>query len=85
MPDKDIMVQLDSRNRVCLTKVKNRAERYLITEEPDGTLILSPVEVISREDLPADVRAKLDEIDANPPQQYQEWVRRTPRASERDA
>ncbi|KLN71420.1 MULTISPECIES: hypothetical protein [Rhodococcus] len=44
----DLHVELDSRNRISLGKVKNRAERYRIMEESDGTLILEPVDMLTR-------------------------------------
>lgn len=44
----DLHAELDSRNRISLGKVKNRAERYRIMEEPDGTLILEPVDMLTR-------------------------------------
>ena len=44
----DLHAELDSRNRISLGKVKNRAERYRIVEEPDGTLILEPADLLTR-------------------------------------
>lgn len=38
------------RNRISLGKVKNRAERCLIEEEEDRTVILRPVETVTAED-----------------------------------
>lgn len=45
---RDLIVELDSRNRVSLTRVANRHDRYLVREEPDGTLILEPSEVLTK-------------------------------------
>jgi len=42
-PPKTIMVVPDSRGRVVLTGVRQLAHRYNIRQEPDGTVILTPV------------------------------------------
>lgn len=42
------LVELDSRRRITLGRLGNpEHERYLVTEEPDGTLILTPAVVMS--------------------------------------
>src|SRR4051794_34536723 len=44
--DKRHVVELDSRRRTSLGKV-GRHDRYLVSEEPDGTLIFEPAVVMS--------------------------------------
>jgi hypothetical protein len=44
----EILVELDHRRRVYLTKVGHRAHtRYLVRTEPDGTMIFTPAEVVA--------------------------------------
>jgi hypothetical protein len=43
----EVLVELDQRRRVYLTKVGNRSHtRYLVGTEPDGTMIFTPAEVV---------------------------------------
>ena len=42
------LVELDSRRRITLGRLGNpEHERYLVHEEPDGTLVLTPAVVMS--------------------------------------
>lgn len=84
MAANNIIGEVDSRKRISLGKVKNRAERYLIEEERDGTVILRPVEVVTAEDKLllahpeiAEAIRKADERASS----SQPYVRRTPRRS----
>lgn len=44
----DVILELDERRRVSLGKIgRPEHRRYLVTEEPDGTLILVPAVVMS--------------------------------------
>ncbi|MCD2158292.1 hypothetical protein LQL77_32120 [Rhodococcus cerastii] len=78
----DLHAELDSRNRISLGKVKNRAERYRIVEESDGTLILQPADLLTRDeqiylsspDLIAAVKLSNEH-----PELRREWQRKTPR------
>jgi hypothetical protein len=85
MAEKEIMVELDSRNRICLTKVKNRHDRYRILEEPNGTLILTPVDLLTKDEQAylanPELRAAVEHSQAHP-EERRPWVRRTPRKSE---
>ena len=46
-PTEDILVELDERRRVYLSKVGRRTDRrYLVRSEPDGTLIFTPASVV---------------------------------------
>jgi hypothetical protein len=85
MAEKEIMVELDSRNRICLTKVKNRHDRYRITEEAGGVIILTPVDLLSKDDQAylanPELRAAVEYSEAHP-ERSKPWVRRTPRKSE---
>lgn len=45
MGDGTFLVSTDSRGRINLGKVAQKSKRYAITEEPGGTLILTPVKV----------------------------------------
>lgn len=65
----DILLELDERRRASLGRIgKPEHRRYLVTEEPDGTIILQPAVVISElearflanPDLVARVRESLD-------------------------
>ena len=47
-----ILVELDSRRRAALGRLAHH-DRYLVTEEPDGTLIFTPAVVMT------DLEAKL--------------------------
>jgi len=50
MASNEIIV--DSRGRTSLARVrKQRHERYLVTEHPDGTLVLTPAVTIARTEL----------------------------------
>lgn len=60
-----IVVEVDSRRRVSLGKI-GRHRRYLVHEEPDGTLIMEPATVLTE----AEVRVMgapglLDRIERN--------------------
>lgn len=44
---------VDSKGRISLDRVKNKAEFYKITECPDGTLILTPAVVMTMDELKA--------------------------------
>ena len=44
----EVLLELDERRRAALGKIgKPEHRRYLVTEEPDGTLILTPAVVMS--------------------------------------
>lgn len=46
------MLELDERRRASLGRIGNpEHRRYLVTEEPDGTITLSPAVVISEHEL----------------------------------
>jgi hypothetical protein len=48
----DELLELDDRRRVSLGKIgKPEHRRYLVTEEPDGTIILTPAAVVSEHEL----------------------------------
>jgi hypothetical protein len=78
----DLIAELDSRNRISLGKVHNRSERYKIVEEPDGTLILHPADVLTRDEqrflANPDVVEAVRRADEHP-EKRREWQRRTPR------
>lgn len=43
-----MLIELDSRRRVALGKIGNpEHSRYIVTEQPDGTLIFSPAVVMT--------------------------------------
>ena len=43
----DVLVELDERRRVYLSKVgRSTDKRYLVRSEPDGTMIFTPVTVV---------------------------------------
>jgi len=44
---------LDSKDRISLDQVKNKADLYKITECPDGTVILHPAVVMTVDELKA--------------------------------
>ena len=41
-----VLVNLDSRNRVSLSSITKLHDRYVIAESPDGTLVLTPVNIV---------------------------------------
>lgn len=43
----DVIAELDTRNRISLSRVQNRHERYFVREEADGTVILEPAVVLT--------------------------------------
>lgn len=43
----DVLAEIDNRNRISLSRVKNLHERYFIREESDGTVILEPAIVMT--------------------------------------
>jgi hypothetical protein len=48
----DELLELDERRRASLGKIgKPEHRRYLVTEEPDGTIILTPAAVVSEHEL----------------------------------
>jgi hypothetical protein len=48
----ETMLELDERRRVSLGKIgKPEHRRYLVTEQPDGTIILTPAAVIAEHEL----------------------------------
>lgn len=52
METQGVLVELDSRRRAALGRLAHH-DRYLVTEEPDGTLIFTPAIVMT------DMEAKL--------------------------
>jgi prophage tail gpP-like protein len=63
------LIELDDRRRVSLGKL-GRHRRYLVREEPDGTLVLTPAAVMSEAQARLlahpDVMADIDAFVANP-------------------
>jgi hypothetical protein len=58
----EVVLELDYRRRVSLGRVGRREHRrYLVTEEPDGTLILTPAVVLS--ELEAGLLANADLVE----------------------
>jgi len=48
----EMMLELDDRRRASLGKIgKPEHRRYLVTEQPDGTIILTPAAVIAEHEL----------------------------------
>lgn len=45
MQDKQILLEVDKRNRISLGELATK-QRYLATLEPDGTIILTPAVVV---------------------------------------
>lgn len=45
MTDEPMLVELDTRNRISLTKLA-RHRRYLATATPDGSILLVPVRIV---------------------------------------
>lgn len=88
MPEKYIYLELDSRNRVSLSKVKNRHDRYRILVEPNGTIILTPVDLLTKDEQAylanPEIRAAVEHSQAHP-ERSKPWVRRTPRKSDETA
>lgn len=41
------VVEVDSRRRVSLSKTERSYDRYFLTEQPDGTIVLTPAIVIT--------------------------------------
>lgn len=68
----DILIELDDRRRVSLGKLGHH-QRYLVHEEPDGTLVLTPAAVMSEAQARLlahpDVMADIDEFVAAPESQ----------------
>lgn len=79
----DIIVEVDSRHRISLGKVVNRAERYKVVEEPDGTIVLHPADVLTRDEqrllAHPDVSAALQRSDAAGADDRRPWTRGTGR------
>jgi len=46
----ELIVEVDSRQRVSLNRVKTKHDRYIVTEEAGGTLILEPAVVLTRDE-----------------------------------
>lgn len=44
----DLIVEVDSRNRVSLSRLTHKHDRYIIREEADGTVILEPAVVLTQ-------------------------------------
>ncbi|HEY5857099.1 MAG TPA: hypothetical protein VIW24_24445 [Aldersonia sp.] len=44
----DLIVEVDSRNRVSLSKLAHKHNRYIVREEEDGTVILEPAVVLTQ-------------------------------------
>jgi hypothetical protein len=48
MTDADVVLELDERRRASLGRIgRPEHRRYLVTEEPDGTIILQPAVVMT--------------------------------------
>lgn len=62
MSDRDVVLELDERRRASFGRI-GRAEhhRYLVTEEADGTIVLTPAVVMT--ELEARMLAKRDLVD----------------------
>lgn len=71
------LIELDERRRVSLGKI-GRHSRYLVREEPDGTLVFEPAVVLTETERAylanTDLAAQIDENRAHP-------ERRSPRPS----
>ena len=87
MAPSKIIGEVDSRKRISLGKIRNRAERYLIEEGQDGTVILRPVEIVTAEDKALLVHPEIVEAVRNADDQASSsrpYVRRTPRRTGSD-
>lgn len=66
----DLIVEMDSRNRVSLSRVEHKHERYIVREEADGTLVLEPAVVLTRAEraylADVELRAVVEHGQANP-------------------
>lgn len=66
MTDSDVMLELDERRRASLGRIgRPEHNRYLVTEEPDGTIVLRPAVVLTEMEVRMLAnRELLDRIDA---------------------
>lgn len=74
------LIETDARSRVTLPGSRSN-RRYLVREEPDGTLILEPAVVLSELELrylSSSVAAKVEDARAHPERAKGRPARRTP-------
>ncbi|NKR46265.1 hypothetical protein GS506_16005 [Rhodococcus hoagii] len=79
----DLIQELDTRNRISLSKVENKADIYKVVEEPDGTVVLHPAVVMTKLEerflRNPDLVAAIKRADDVKPEERRKWERKTPR------
>jgi hypothetical protein len=78
---KSILVEVDSRRRVSLGKLGHH-DRYLATEQPDGTITFEPAVILSEAELAylqnIHLRQQIEDNRAHPERRQKRPARRKP-------